>query len=128
MGCVPVSTTSPSPSRLAEPAPKYFSSSASPLGRLLGDHRDAQDAARAVGMPGPLIAIDELGRQVLTDEEADHRHVGLGNAHRAELGVLGLARDLDRAVEEQRRIGLQARRLEGVEGQVGAVGRQRHVG
>ena len=42
--------------------------------------------------------------------------------------MLGLARDLDRAVEEQRRVGVEARRLEGVERQVGTVGRQRHVG
>ncbi len=99
-----------------------------PSGRLLGDHRHTQDAARAVGMLGPFAAIDELGRQVLADEEADHRHVRLGDAHGAELRMLGLARDLDGTIEEQRRIGLQARRLEGVEGNVGAVGGERHVG
>src|SRR5216683_3104823 len=108
MGWVPVSTTSPSPSRRTEPAPKYFLSS----------------AVHRAGCP----AIDEVGRQVLADEETDHRHVGLGDAHGAELGMFHPALDLDRAIEKKRRIGLQTRRLEGVDGKVGAVGRQRDIG
>src|SRR5918993_30391 len=64
---------------------------------------------------------------MLADEEADHRHVGLGDAHGAELRMLGLACNLDGTIEEQRLIGLQAHRLEGVEGEIGAVGRDHDV-
>src|SRR5207245_1057114 len=75
--------------------PKILLELADPFGRLLGDHRDAANTERAVGMPGPLAAIDELRRQMLADEEADNRHVGLGDSHGAEPGVLRPACDLD---------------------------------
>ena len=107
---------------------EVFLEFADPLCRLLRNHGDARDAARAVGMLGPLGPIDELRRLVLADEEADHRHVRLGNAHGPEFGVLGLARDLDGTVEEQRRIGLEPCFPESIEGKVRAIGGERHVG
>src|SRR5262249_49128015 len=99
-----------------------------PSRRLLGDHRDAANPARTVGMPGPFAAIDELRRLVLANEEADDRHVGLRDAHGAEPGVLGPVRDFDRAIESERRLRIEPSRLEGLEGSVGAVGGERHVG
>ena len=76
----------------------------------------------------PFRPVHELRRQVLADEEANDRHVRLGNADGTELRVLGPAVDLDRAVEGERRIRIQARGLERLVGKIGTVGRERHVG
>ena len=65
---------------------------------------------------------------MVADEEADHRHVGLGNADGAKLREFHLAVDLDGAIEGERCVRIEAGRLEGLVGEIGAIGRQRHVG